>query len=482
MLTSLLLYIPLVSCIIVLFTPGMYAKRFSFISSLLTFAIALYIYFQFQVNAEFQYIFDLDWIPSLGIRFKLGFDGISLLLVLLTTFLVPLILLSIRSRKEGRPRLYYSLILLMEMALIGVFLAMDGFLFYIFWELALIPIYFICLLWGGKNRVRITIKFFIYTLAGSLFMLVALLYLYLHTPAPHSFDIHALYMSGRSLDGSVQCILFWFFFLAFAIKMPLFPLHTWQPDTYTDAPSQGTMMLAGIMLKMGIYGVIRLMLPALPLGVSQNSWIVIWLAVIGIVYASCIAITRNDIKRLFAYSSIAHVGLIAAGIFAFNLQGLQGGMIQMLSHGVNIVGLFFVADIIQSRTNIRKISMLGGIRKQAPLFSTCFMIIMLGAVALPLTDGFVGEFLLINGLFQYRMLLAAIGGLTVILGAVYLFRTYQSTMLGETSAETQNFTDLTIAEKGVMIPLVLMVLIIGIFPDIFLKISEPAFRKLLSGI
>lgn len=311
-------------------------------------------------------------------------------------------------------------------------------------------------------------------------MLVALIYLYLHTPN-HSFEISDLYAAGKSLDARAQAYLFLFFFLAFGIKMPIFPLHTWQPDTYTVAPTQGTMLLSGIMLKMGIYGVIRWLLPMVPEAVHEYSSYAMWLAIIGVVYASIIAITRTDLKRLIAYSSIAHVGLIAAGIFSFKAQGLQGGVIQMISHGINVVGLFFVADIIQNRTKTREIPDLGGIRLKAPFFSTAFMIIMLGAVALPLTNGFVGEFLLINGVFQYSPAMAGFGGLTIILGAVYMFRAYQRSILGETSLETESFTDLTMNEKAVLIPLLIMVILIGVFPNIFLKVSEPAVTKLLSG-
>jgi len=479
--TIALLIITFSTAVIGLFIPIRYGNRFAFISSLVVFIYSLYLFVTFPISADYQYVVDYPWIQSLGIHFKIGIDGISILLIMLTTFLTPLIIFSVR-KSEPRPRAFYSLLLFMEMALIGVFVSMDGFLFYIFWEIALIPIYFICLLWGGRDRVRITLKFFIYTITGSLFMLVALIYLYLHTPVQHSFDIQALYAAGKSLSARAQSILFWFFVLAFGIKMPIFPLHTWQPDTYTDAPTQGTMMLSGIMLKMGIYGLIRWMIPMLPLGLSQNAEYVMWLSVIGIIYAGIIAFTQKDMKRLLAYSSIAHVGLIAAGIFAFNMQGLQGGVIQMLSHGVNIVGLFFIVDIIQSRTGTRELPSLGGIRLKAPYLATVFAIIMLGAVALPLTDGFPGEFLLISGVFQYENIAGAVAALTIILGAVYMFRTYQNSMLGETSLETDNFTDLTAAEKAVLIPIVIMVILIGVYPNLFLKVSEPAIMKLLSGI
>lgn len=478
--TAVLLLIPFIAALAALLIPRRHGKKFAVATSLLAFVVALVVFIGFPISANYQYVTDATWIQSLGIHFKIGMDGISMLLVLLTTFLTPLIILSV-VQSETRTPVFYSLILFMEAALIGVFVSLDGFLFYVFWELALIPIYFICLLWGGEHRVRVTLKFFIYTLAGSLFMLVALVFLYLHTPGRHTFDITALYAAGRSLDPRAQGFIFWFFLLAFGIKMPIFPLHTWQPDTYTEAPTQGTMLLSGIMLKMGIYGVIRWLLPTVPQGVSMFADYAMWLAIIGVIYASVIAITRSDIKRLIAYSSIAHVGLIAAGIFAFNAEGLQGGIIQMLSHGINVVGLFFIVDIIQRRTNTRRIGSLGGIRQQAPFFATAFMILTLGAVALPLTDGFVGEFLLINGVYLYKPVLAALGGLTIILGAVYMLRTYQRTVLGETSSDSEGFFDLTPNEKAVLIPLLIMVILIGVCPDIFLKISEPAVTKLLSG-
>src|SRR6185295_152002 len=249
--------------------------------------------------------------------------------------LVPIIILSSFSHTYKNGPLFYSLILMMQMSLVGVFVALDGFLFYVFWELALIPIYIICLIWGGQDRVRITLKFFIYTLFGSLLMLVALIYLYLQTPGGHTFDINAFY--ALHLSASQQAYIFWAFFLAFAIKMPVFPFHTWQPDTYTDSPTSGTMLLSGIMLKMGIYGVLRWLLPVVPLGVTDWGTTAMVLSIIGVVYASCIAMVQKDFKRLIAYSSIAHVGLIAAGIFSLTMQGLQGGTIQMLSHGINVV-------------------------------------------------------------------------------------------------------------------------------------------------
>lgn len=479
MITSILIFWPLLAAVILLFLKGDNVKKVAFGASLIEFIISIVALVQFHYDASVQFLADTPWISSLGIHFKVGMDGISLLMVLLTTFLVPLIILSSFKKNYKHPAAFYSLILFMQMALVGVFVALDGFLFYVFWELALVPIYFICLNWGGENRARITFKFFIYTLLGSLFMLVALIYLYLQTPGTHSFDIQALYDAGRGLSAYKQSIIFWALFIAFAIKMPVFPFHTWQPDTYNTSPTQGTMLLAGIMLKMGIYGVIRWLLPMAPLGVSTWGGLAMILAVIGIVYASCIALVQKDMKRLIAYSSIAHVGLIAAGIMAFNMQGLQGGIIQMVSHGINVVGLFFIVDIIYERMKTKQIADLGGIRNVAPFFATMFMIIMLGTVALPLTNGFVGEFLLISGVFHYSGWMAAFAATTVILGAVYMLRVYQNTMLGETNALTETFKDITFNEKAVLIPIVIMVIAIGVYPAPLLKIAAPAVKLLI---
>lgn len=481
MVTALLIFFPLIAGLLLLFIKGEQAKKIALASAFAEFAISLVALSQFRLGSETQFLLNIPWIQSLGINFKVGMDGISLLLVLLTTLLVPLIILSSFSHNYKNPSFFYSLILIMQMALIGVFVSLDGFLFYIFWELALIPIYFICLMWGGENRARITFKFFVYTLLGSLFMLVALIYLFLNSNQ-HSFDIEALYQAGRSLPAYEQGLVFWGLFIAFAIKMPVFPFHTWQPDTYTVAPTQGTMLLSGIMLKMGTYGLIRWLLPVVPIGVHEWSYTAILLSVIGIVYASCIAIVQKDLKRLIAYSSIAHVGLIAAGIFSMKLQGVQGAMMQMLSHGINVVGLFLIGDIIFERTKTYEIGKLGGIRSVNPGFATLFLIILLGSVALPLTNGFIGEFLLLNGLYQYNAWMAAFAGLTVILGAVYMLRTYQSVMLGETNSLTSAFPELQWNEKTVLVIICILVIAMGVYPKPLLDISEGAVIKLLSGI
>jgi NADH-quinone oxidoreductase subunit M len=480
MITVFLIFFPLVVALLLFALRPSGAKYWALGTGIIEFVASVLVASNFIKDATVQFAVSIPWIESIGLQFSVGLDGISLVLVLLTNLLVPFIVLSSFQQEHNKPWTFYGLILVMQMALVGVFTSFDGLLFYLFWELALIPIYFICLIWGGEDRGRITFKFFVYTLAGSLLMLVALMYLYYQTPGAHSFDFKALYTAGASLPATEQAYIFWGLFIAFAIKMPVFPFHTWQPDTYSVAPTQGTMLLSGIMLKMGIYGVIRWLLPVVPLGVAEWGLTAVILSVMGIIYASCIAIIQKDIKRLIAYSSIAHVGLIAGGTFTLTQIGIQGAMIQMFSHGILVVALFFIIDIIFSRTQSRQLVDLGGIRNKAPKLTTVFVIIMLGSVALPLTSGFVGEFLLINSLYNYKAAIGAVAGVTIILGAVYMLRTFQKSMSGETNRLTESFTDLTTQEKLVLYPIALLVLLIGVYPAPLLEISEAAVTQLVN--
>ncbi|MCC7231481.1 MAG: NADH-quinone oxidoreductase subunit M [Bacteroidia bacterium] len=476
---SILILIPFVAAIVVLFS-GEKAKTISFYAAIAELIVSFYALTLFRADGGMQFVQDYWWIPSLGISYTVGADGISMLLVLLTTVLTPLIIYSSFSHNYSRPGLFYSLILIMQAALIGVFTALDGFLFYVFWELALIPIYLICLVWGGKDRVRITLKFFIYTLFGSLLMLVALIWLWLQTPGTHSFALEALYKI--QLTPGQSGWIFWAFFISFAIKMPVFPFHTWQPDTYTDSPTPGTMLLSGIMLKMGVYGLIRWLLPIATEGIGQWGWLALSLSLVSVLYASIIALVQKDFKRLIAFSSIAHVGLISAGVFSLSLQGTQGAVIQMLNHGINVVGLFFIADILSTRLKTREMSEMGGIRLVAPRFSAVFIILVMASIALPLTNGFVGEFLLINGIFQVSGRMAAVAGLTIILGAVYMLTSYRKIVLGDKQARTALFADLTPQEKGVLVPLVVLIIAIGVYPSPILRFAEPSVKAILGII
>ena len=479
MITTILIILPLVAAILVYFAGQRLAPTIAIASTLLEFAIALYAYFNFEVLAGWNYVLVKDWIPSLGISYNVGMDGISLILVILTSFLFPLILLStLTSSVKDKPS-FYALELVMQSALIGVFVAKDLFLFYIFWELALIPIYFICLMWGDENRKFVTFKFFIYTLFGSLIMLAAIIYLYSVAPEK-SFALENIYLT--KLTSQEQVWIFGGLFLAFGIKMPIFPFHTWQPETYTSAPMAGTMLLSGIMLKMGVYGVIRWILPVLPNALMEWGWLALLLSIIGIVYASIIAIKQSNFKTLIAYVSIAHVGLIGAGLFTNSVEGLQGVMVQMFAHGVNVIGILFVIQILFNRTGTLQINSMGGLRNQMPQLAVYFLILIMANIALPSTNGFVGEFLLFIGVFNYNPYLAALGGLTIILGAVYLLSTYQKVMLGEAKAEFNVVMDLSLLEKSILIPIVIAIFAFGLFPDIILDVTEPAINGILHAV
>jgi NADH-quinone oxidoreductase subunit M len=479
MITALLILIPVLGSVPVMLSGRRRnVKPAALAVSLAEFVVSIIALWKFRSTGDPEFSFSLPWMPGSGINFHFAMDGISLLMVLLTAFLFPVIIAAYAPPRSGRINVLYGLMLIFEASLIGVFTAQDGIVFYIFWELALIPAYFITALWGGKDRIRITFKFFIYTMTGSLIMLGAMIWLYLHTPDPHSAEIAAL-CKVATTQGT-QLWLFGAFFLAFAIKIPIIPFHTWQPDTYTEAPAGGTMILSGIMLKMGIYGVIRLLIPLGrdAFGVMQNG--IILLIVAGIVYASIIALNQTDLKRFAAWVSIAHAGLITAGAFTLEQSALQGAVIQMISHGINIVGLFIIIDIIERKYKTRDINELGGLARINPWLGIFFMIILLGTVALPVTNGFPGEFLLLLGLFRFNPWIATIAGTTIILGAVYMLRVYQKVMLGPSPEKPESFENkLTGYELSALLPLTIMVFLTGCFPDYVLGLAGPAVKNLL---
>ncbi len=474
-----LLFIPLLFSLITYLSGDRYAKLTAFGGGVIAFLLCASLKQPFMAGGLAPLTYTHDWISNPVIKFSLSLDGLSFMLLALTTFLVPLIIFTTFRKTIENAKAFYALILLMQFGLLGVFLANDGFLFYIFWELALIPIYFIALLWGENKdqefRNRAIFKFFVYTLAGSLFMLVGFIYLYQHAGG---FGISQLY--GLNLSGKEQSFIFWAFFVAFAIKIPVFPFHTWQPDTYKEAPTAGTMLLAGIMLKMGLYGLLRWLLPVVPQAVTLWTPLVIALAAIGVIYGSVIAIKQDDLKKLFAFSSFAHVGLIAAGIFTLTREGFQGAAVQMFAHGFNVVGLFFSAEIIWQRTGTLSISQLGGIRNVAPKFAACFMVVVLASVALPTTNAFIGEFLLLFGIYEYNTWLAVVTGLTIIFGAVYMLRMYQNVMLGETNTVTATFEDLNWKELVVFVFIIVAIFQIGLAPKQIMSMMQPALDNILN--
>jgi NADH-quinone oxidoreductase subunit M len=480
MLTLLLILIPILSALALLLmnkSSFKVLRSFALIFSLLELLVFLYT-FLISSNNNSVLEYKASWITQLNINFHLKPDGIGLLLMGLTIVLIPLVLLSTFKIAYKNLNVLFALIFLVNATLVGVFAAQDIFLFYFFFEAALIPVYFIALKWGGENISKVSFKMFVYTIFGSLFMLVAFVALYIKG---QSSDISLLHETAKLLPVSTNYFLFWAFFLAFAIKMPVFPFHTWQPDAYTESPTPATQLLSGLLSKMGVFGLIRILIPLAPLGLAQYANIGILLALIGLIYGALIATQQNNIKRLIAYSSFSHMGLMAAGVLVNNEAGIQGAVLQMLAHGINAVGLFFIVKVIYDRTNSRELSALGGISQKAPKLCVLFVIIMLGSVALPLTNGFVGEFLLLKGIFDYNPWYGGVAGLTIIFGAVYMLRLMQKTMFGPSNSETANFEDLNGTELAVLVPIAVLVLLMGIFPNYFLKIAEPAVQLFLAN-
>ncbi|MGN0003733.1 MAG: NuoM family protein [Sphingobacterium composti] len=474
----ILLLLPVASAVLLAFAKSSStAKWIALVLSLVQVALTIPFVCAFVPDASVQFEQSFAWISSLNIHFHIGLDGISFPLVLLTNGLFPLIILSTFSKEIKHS--FYALASFMQAGLLLVFMALDAFTFYVGWEAALIPIYFICALWGDGDRIKVNLKFFIYTFFGSLLMLIAILYLGQQTP---NKDYEWTSFVALDLSEYAQRWLFWAFFIAFAIKIPIFPFHTWQPDTYTNAPTAGTMLLAGIMLKMGTYGVIRWLIPVVPFGASTYGTVALILCIIGIVYASIIAFKQQNAKRLIAYSSIAHVGLITAGIFAWNQEGLQGAILQMVNHGISVIGLFLVLDIIKSRTGTNTLNELGGLAYNMPVLATLFVIIMMGAVGLPLTNGFIGEFLLLKSLYSINIWYAAFAGLTLIFGAVYMLRLFQKSMLGTVDSSYVKVTDVKGAEVLVLVIICALIIALGIFPNSILKLSEASVTQLVQSV
>lgn len=418
------------------------------------------------------------WILQPNISFALKADGLSLAMVLLTTSLLPLIVLSSFGNNFNNSKNFYGLVLFMAFAMVGTFLASDGLLYYIFWELALIPIYFIALVWGNgdtEERKKAVVKFFIYTLGGSLFMLIAFAYLYTKAGSFLLEDLTKL-----DLSTTEQTWIFLAFFLAYAIKIPIIPFHTWQAKVYQKAPTVGTMLLSGIMLKMGLYSVIRWQLPIAPFAAKTYMPVLIGLSIAGVIYGSIVALRQKDLKKLLAYSSLAHVGLIAAGCYTLTADGLSGAVSQMIAHGFVIVGLFFAAEIIFRRFETYKIDEMGGVRSQASKFTSMFMILVLASVALPGTFNFIGEFTVLYSLSQVNIWYAVLGGTTIILGAYYMLKMFQNVMLGDSN--TKLFVDVTTNEIIVFVIIIAFLLFYGLYPKPIVDLVMPSIKETLIQI
>jgi NADH-quinone oxidoreductase subunit M len=453
-----------------------WASKVALLSSVTAFAGALCLLSRYNLGQEINYLH--LWISKPNIYFALQADGLALAMILLTTALTPIIIFSSFGNDYKNAKSFYALLLFMTFAMTGTFLAADGFLYYIFWELSLIPIYFIALIWGNgdaEERKKAVIKFFIYTLAGSLFMLVAFVYLYQKT---NSFLIGDL--TQAQLNSTEQFWIFLAFFLAYAIKIPLIPFHTWQANVYQKAPTVGTMLLSGIMLKMGLYSVIRWQLPIAPLAAKEYQFVFIGLGIAGVIYGSIVALRQNNLKKLLAYSSLAHVGLIAAGTYTLSLDGLRGAVLQMIAHGFVIVGLFFVAEIIFRRFGTQSISEMGGIRTQSPKFTSFFLLLVLASVALPSTFNFIGEFTVLYSLSQINIAFAILGGTTIILGAYYMLKMFQNVMLGETNSKI--FNDITWNEGIAMGIIIVVLFFFGMYPKPILDLITPSLQVILNQI
>jgi NADH-quinone oxidoreductase subunit M len=488
-LLSVVTFLPAVAGLALLFVPrGSVGalRNASLAIAIGTFALSLPLYFGFDAGAiGYQFEENRPWMPTLGVAYHVGVDGISLLLVLLTTFLMPLALVSAWGVIEDRFKEFVTTMLVLETGMLGVFVSLDLFLFYVFWEAMLIPMYFIIGIWGGPNRVYAAVKFILYTMVGSLLMLVAILALYYQYGAAtgrYTFDVPALTQYVMA-PGRAQNLMFLAFALAFAIKVPLFPFHTWLPDAHVEAPTAGSVVLAGVLLKMGTYGFLRFCLPFFP-DASLAYGPVVWtLAVIGVIYGAWVSTVQPDMKKLVAYSSVSHLGFVMLGIFTFNQQGLVGGLIQMVNHGLSTGALFLMVGMLYERRHSRLIADFGGLWRVVPAFSALFLVVVLSSLGLPGLNGFVGEFLILVGAFQRSPWLAALATSGIIFAAVYLLWMYQRVIFGDVTHEAnRGLRDLTTREWAVLAPVLVLIVWIGVYPAAFTGKTEATVEALLTQV
>lgn len=482
---SFVTFLPMLGVLILLLVPSNQHTAIRLISlgvALATMLVSFYIgYFFDPIASGMQFEVDVPWVQSLGISYHMGIDGISLLLILLTTVLTVLCILASWTSISHSVKGYFISMLLLTTGMIGVFCSLDLFLFYVFWEVMLIPMYFIIGVWGGVQRVYAAIKFVLFTMFGSLLMLVAILYLYFayhNATGLYTFDL--LSIMTLNLGYEPQLWLFGAFALAFAIKVPLFPFHTWLPDAHVQAPTAGSVILAGVLLKMGTYGFIRFCLPLFPDATITYMPYIMVLSVIAIIYGALVAMVQKDVKSLVAFSSVSHMGFVMLGMFALNVEGMSGSVLQMLNHGISTGALFLLVGMIYERRHTRLIEDFGGIAKVMPVFAAFFMIVTLSSIGLPFTNGFVGEFLILLGTWQANEVYAIIGASGVILAAVYMLWMYQRVIFGKvTNPQNERLTDLSLREKVILVPLVIFIFWIGIYPKPFFDRIEPAVRQVL---
>ena len=489
-LLSIITYIPAVGAVLMaLFLPGRNVgaiRNTALGIALADFAASLVLLLQFRTGVPgFQLMERATWIQSLGIQYLMGVDGISLLLVLLTTLLGILAILSSFSAITDRVKEYMVCLLILQTGMIGVFFALDIVLFYIFWEVMLIPMVLLIGVWGGQRRVYAAVKFFLYTLVGSLFMLIGFLAIYFTNAAVtgvHTFDL--LKLLDGDLPSNIQFWAFWALFLGFAIKVPLFPFHTWLPDAHVEAPTAGSVILAGVLLKMGTYGFVRFSLPLMPEASIKAIPVIAGLSIVGIIYGALVAWVQPDVKKLVAYSSVSHLGFVMLGLFTLTVQGIQGGVLQMINHGLSTGALFLLVGVLYERRHTRMLDQFGGLTATMPIFAAVLGIVTFSSIGLPGLNGFIGEFLILLGAFKAEMyVFCALAATGIILGAVYMLHMVQKVMFGEiTHEENKNLKDMNMREILVIAPIIVLIFWIGLYPRPFLKIMEPAVDDVVARL
>lgn len=481
-----LIFFPLLAAIFIMvfFRNGKASMWAAFIASLVELIMTMPLMFNFNKGtAAMQFIEKADWIPAFGIQYYLGVDGISILMVFLTTLLTAIAILGSFTYIKKRQREFYISLLILETGMVGVFVALDFFLFYIFWEAMLIPMYLIIGVWGGPRRIYAAVKFFLFTLAGSLFMLIAIIALYFkHGDITGIYTFDILQISAATYPLGFQVIVFLAFLLGFAIKVPMFPVHTWLPDAHVEAPTAGSVILAGVLLKMGTYGFLRFCLPITTAASIKFVPLIAILSVIAIIYGALVAMVQDDIKKLVAYSSVSHMGFVTLGIYALNQAGIEGGILQMFNHGIITGALFLLVGLIYERTHTRLINDYGGIAAKVPVYATFFLIFTMASVALPSMGGFVGEFLVLVGSFQAFSDYAIIAAIGVILAAVYMLWMYQRVFFHSLNPKWEKLTDVNVREVVYIMPLIILVFWVGLYPETFTSYMHESVKQLVENI